>query len=124
MNTDNLVQMMQKGFHITLGAASFLVETATVQDSQQRDDNLAKLQSGDFNRLSEEWAVTGEQKEQEARTFVESLIPEGSFPGMPVNPNATSSQTSQHGPRVPVDIQNDLDVLMSELASIRTLLKD
>ncbi|MGK7888562.1 MAG: hypothetical protein AB4042_04460 [Leptolyngbyaceae cyanobacterium] len=124
MNTDNLVQMMQKGFHITLGAASFLVETATVQDSKQRDDNLAKLQAGDFNRLSEEWAVTGEQKEQEARTFVESLVPPGGFPGMPTDSNSASSSAAADGPKIPVDIQSDLDGLMSELAAIRSALKE
>ncbi|NEQ99574.1 MAG: hypothetical protein F6K30_23200 [Cyanothece sp. SIO2G6] len=124
MNTDNLVQMMQKGLHVTLGAASFLVETATTPDSQQRDDNLTKLQTGDFNRLSEEWAVTGEQKEQEARTFVETLIP-NDFMGMQSDATrSTSGQSGQHGPSVPADIQNDLEVLMSTLGDIRAGLKD
>ena len=122
MNTDNLVQMMQKGFHITLGATSFLFETATAQDQQQRDDNLAKLQSGNFDRLSEEWAVTGEQKEQEARTFLESVMPQGPFPGMPTG--ASSEQNSAPGPVVPSDIQADLQAIMSELAAIRELIQE
>ncbi|NET09721.1 MAG: hypothetical protein F6K09_38480 [Merismopedia sp. SIO2A8] len=122
MNTDNLVQMMQKGFHITLGAASFLVETATSTDQQQRDDNLAKLQSGNFDRLSEEWASLGEQKEQEGRTFVESIVP-GGFPGMPTDSSPVSQPTAG-GPTIPADIQQDLQTIMTELTAIRESLKE
>ncbi|MGB3495628.1 MAG: hypothetical protein WBA57_23060, partial [Elainellaceae cyanobacterium] len=60
MNSENIVQLVQKGFHVTLGATSFFVET--LQDSQKRDENVAKL-SGDFTILSEEWAVEGAKKE-------------------------------------------------------------
>lgn len=122
MNTDNVVQMMQKGFHITLGAASFLVDTAVTPSQQQRDDNLTKLQAGDFERLSEEWAVTGEQKEKEARTFVESVLPTGAFPGMPVDQGAEMTTTA--GPSVPLDIQQDLEAMITELSEIRNELRN
>ena len=129
MNTDNLVQMMQKGFHVTLGAASFLVDTAVTPSEEQRNANLSKLQSGNFDSLTEEWAVTGEQKEQEAKTFVESVIPKDSFSNIPFpdfspstsNPPAAPNVT---GPTVPTDIQNDLEALTTELSEIRAALRN
>ena len=129
MNTDNLVQMMQKGFHVTLGAASFLVDTAVTPSQEQRNTNLSKLQSGNFESLTEEWAVTGEQKEQEARTFVESVLPPENFPnmpfpGFPTPPSSSAGTASTSGPTVPTDIQQDLDALMTELSEIRAALRN
>lgn len=128
MNTDNLFQMMQKGFHVTLGAASFLVDTAVTPSQEQRDANLSKLQSGNFDSLTEEWAVTGEQKEQEAKTFVESVIPKDSFPdisfpGFSQSESSTSTSTATNGPKVPNDIQDDLEILTTELSEIRAALR-
>ena len=129
MNTDNLVQMMQKGFHVTLGAASFLVDTAVTPSQEQRNANISKLQSGNFESLTEEWAVTGEQKEKEAKTFVESVIPKDSFPDMPfpnfsTSPSSTSPAQSTSGPSVPTDIQEDLEALTTELSEIRAALRN
>ena len=128
MNTDTLFQMMQKGFHITLGAASFLVDTAVTPSQEQRDTNLSKLQSGNFESLTEEWAVTGEQKEQEAKTFVESVIPTDSFPDIPFpgfskSESNASTSTATSSPNVPNDIQNDLETLTTELSEIRAALR-
>lgn len=129
MNTDNLFQMMQKGFHVTLGAASFLVDTAVTPSQEQRDANLSKLQSGNFDSLTEEWAVTGEQKEQEAKTFVESVIPKDSFPDIPFpgfskSDSSTSTSTATNGLNVPNDIQDDLEILTTELSEIRAALRN
>ena len=129
MNTDNIVQMMQKGFHVTLGAASFLVDTAITPSQEQRDANLSKLQSGNFDSLTEEWAVTGEQKEQEAKTFVESVMPKDSFPDIPfpgfsTSASSSSPSTTTSGPSVPTDIQNDLEALTTELSEIRAALRN
>lgn len=127
MNTDNFVQMMQKGFHVTLGAASFLVDTAVTPSQEQRDTNISKLQSGNFESLTEEWAVTGEQKEQEAKTFVESVIPQGTLPDMPFPGFSTNSSsettTATSGPAIPTDLQQDLEALMTELSEIRATLR-
>ena len=71
MNPDNLTQIIQKGFHLTLGATSFFMET--LQNSSKRDENLNKLNS-DFNQLTEEWAQRGEMTEREARNFVDTIL--------------------------------------------------
>lgn len=71
MNADSLTQMLQKGLHVTLGAASSLVEA--LQNPQQREENLDKIQS-QLNQLAEEWAEKGAVTEQEARNFVDTLL--------------------------------------------------
>ncbi len=120
MNSENIVQFVQKGFHVTLGATSFLVET--IQDSQKRDENVAKL-GGDFTVLSEEWAAEGAQKELEARQFVETVLgqPSGS-PGNFSNPSNFSS-TPSSSPNVANPLYQDLRDLTYQLAAIRTELE-
>jgi hypothetical protein len=51
--------------------ATSLVEA--IQDPQKREANLSKLQQ-EWNQLSEAWVVKGETTEQEARSFVNSLL--------------------------------------------------
>ena len=72
MNSDNLTQMLQKGFRVTLGATSFVIDT--LQDSQKRDENLSKLKSENLSQLTEEWAQQGELTEREARNFVDTIF--------------------------------------------------
>ncbi len=97
---------------MTLGASSALVES--LQDPQQRDYILAKLQQ-DFPGLTEELAAKGEITEQEARKFVDSVM------------NQQGSSTSQgsgrsipiSGPSASPDIQTDLKALTHQLAELR-----
>ncbi|MGF1513115.1 MAG: hypothetical protein ACFB5Z_05390 [Elainellaceae cyanobacterium] len=128
MNPDTLTETIQKGFRVTLGAASFLAET--LQNSQKRDQNLDKLRVENLSELSEEWAVEGAQKEQEARNFVESVIGQStsagpsasSGPNGPAMPTVPTNSASEGGPSaggVPVNIQMELDLLKSQLIEIR-----
>lgn len=117
MNTDSLVQFVQKGFHVTLGAANFVAET--IQNPQKRDENIAKLNS-DFNALSEEWAIEGEKKEQEARQFVETLMGQSNGSAQSTGSSGfSSSAASDSNLVVPSTITQDLKVLTEQLASIR-----
>ncbi len=117
MNTDSLVQFVQKGFHVTLGAANFVAES--IQSPQKRDENIAKLNS-DFNALSEEWAMEGEKKEQEARQFVETLVGQSSGSTQSTGSSGfSSSVSSDSSPSVPSTITQDLKELTEQLASIR-----
>ncbi|NJN88310.1 MAG: hypothetical protein HC881_21000, partial [Leptolyngbyaceae cyanobacterium SL_7_1] len=86
MNPDTLIQTMQKGFRTSIGAAAYVVDL--VQNPDQRDQNLERLKT-DFNQLVEEWAIKGETTEQEARTFVETMMNQSSRPPNP--PSATYS---------------------------------
>ncbi len=124
MNPDTLTETIQKGFRLTLGAASFLAET--LQDDRKRDENLSKLRVENFSTLSDEWAVEGAQKEQEARSFVESVIGQAasSGPNMPtVSTPPTSSSSAAAAGGIPTEIQIDLNLLKNHLAEIRSELE-
>ncbi|NER02634.1 MAG: hypothetical protein F6K17_08345 [Okeania sp. SIO3C4] len=113
MNPDNLTQLLQKGFRVTLGATSFFIET--VQDSTKRDENLNKL-SGDFNQLTEEWADRGEMTEQEARNFVDTILNQQNSQ---VNTDSTTVSSGPTSTFVSSDVQEDLLELTQEIADLR-----
>ncbi|MEB3357206.1 MAG: hypothetical protein VKK04_10795 [Synechococcales bacterium] len=120
MNPDTITESIQKGFRVTLGAASFLVET--IQDPVRRDENLAKLQNSDFAVLSEEWAIEGEKREQEARSFVDSVIAQQQGN----QPNGSATNISSGMPSsvtIPIDLQSDLRELIVQLAELRVELQ-
>ncbi|MEB3339801.1 hypothetical protein [Okeania sp.] len=118
MNPEDLTQIVQKGFRVTLGATSFFFET--LQDSSKRDENLNKLNS-DFNQLTEEWVKRGEMTEQEARNFVDTILNQQNSQ---VNVDSTTSSYSSSNPAsnsgiVESDIQRDLLELTKEIANLR-----
>ncbi len=109
MNPDTLAQLVQKSVHITLGATTTAVES--IQDPQKRQENLSKLNLG-WDTLSEEWAQKGQQTEQEARAFVDTLWTQrGTTPADP------TSATSQ--PTASPQVQQDIQELTEQLASLR-----
>ena len=117
MNPDNLTEIIQKGFRVTLGATSFFMET--LQDSSKRDENLNKLNS-DFNQLTEEWAERGEITEREARNFVDTILNQQNQNGQ-ANTNSITVRSSpiSNSGFVQSDIQKDLLELTQEIANLR-----
>lgn len=71
MNAEHLTGLLHKGFHVTLGATSSLIEL--LQDPYKRNENLGKIQS-QFSELTDEWAEKGKMTEQEARNFVDTIL--------------------------------------------------
>ena len=72
MNNNNfLLETAQKGFRITVGAATSLIET--VQNPQKRSEAISQIQS-ELNQKAQEWAQKGEITEQEAQAFVNNLL--------------------------------------------------
>lgn len=119
MNSDNLLQFVQTGFRVTLGATTSLVES--IQDTQKREHNLALLQS-DVNLLIQELAQKGEVTEQEARTFVDSIL----TPKNPASTQTTGSSSytaSTPSPVAPPDVQMDLQELTAQIAALRAELE-
>jgi polyhydroxyalkanoate synthesis regulator phasin len=112
MNSETLIQNLQKGYRVTIGATASVIES--LQDSQRREENFAKLRS-DPNQLIEELAVKGETTEQEARRFVDSLF------SQPSTPSAAPSSAPM--PPQTVAIQQDLQDLTAQLAAIRAELE-
>ena len=85
MNSDTIVEQLQKGFRVTLGATASLVEV--LQDPSKRDENIAKL-SQEWSQLSADWAEKGEVTEQEARSFVDTILTQRQ--GTPSDPSPDS----------------------------------
>jgi len=112
MNTEEILQTAQKGFHITLGATATLIES--LQDAQKREENAAKLRQ-DWQTLSEELALKGRTTEQEARVFVDSIM------NRQTQSSSTSTSTSPaaSGPAAPPEVQQDIQSLTEQLASLR-----
>jgi polyhydroxyalkanoate synthesis regulator phasin len=126
MNSDNLTEMLQKGFRVTLGATSFMIET--LQDSQKRDENLAKLKSENLSQLTDEWAQQGELTEREARNFVDTIftgttnqntVQTPADADAPINTPATPAAESD--PKLEIqELTAQMAALRAELAKLRT----
>ncbi|MGA7935713.1 MAG: hypothetical protein WCA35_19340 [Kovacikia sp.] len=116
MNSDTIVQLLQKGFRVTLGATATLVEV--LQNPQKREENLAKLRM-EWSQLSEEWAEKGEVTEQEARNFVDSFLSKQREPTAAGNSEAASPSYPAGTPAAPPDIQIELQELTAQIATIR-----
>lgn len=113
MNPDNLIQLVQKGFRVTLGATASAIES--VQDAQKRDRNLELLRT-DVNQLVEEFADKGAVTEVEARTFVDSMLAQRN--NQPVAPTAGDTPTATQTV-APPNVQLELQELTAQIAAIR-----
>lgn len=116
MNSDNPIDLLKKGFHVTLGATSSLVES--LQDPVKREENLAQFRVSptDFVEiLAEKGAVT----EVEARKFVDSMVSQYA-------PNAasvpTTAASTPNPPSIDPTLQLELKDLTKQLAEIRAQL--
>jgi polyhydroxyalkanoate synthesis regulator phasin len=117
MDTTDLTQQLQRGLRVALGATAAIVES--FQDPRKRDENLAKLRL-EWHELSEEWARKGEQTEQEARGFVDTVF------GQQPTTSGTSSSASSPSAAVTTtspDIQVDIQELTAQIAAMRAELE-
>ncbi|MFZ1029076.1 MAG: hypothetical protein WAN66_22980 [Limnoraphis robusta] len=120
MNADNLTQIIHQGFRVTLGATSSMIEM--LQDSQKRSENLEKIQS-QWTQLAEEWAEKGEQTEQEARKFVDTLLEQqtNSATTEPTASTYSSPMTTTTSVSVsqPTNSAQELQELTAQIAALR-----
>ncbi|MBD1927897.1 hypothetical protein H6F74_16840 [Trichocoleus sp. FACHB-90] len=121
MNSDNLFDLVHKGFRVTLGATASLVES--VQDPQKREQNLELLKT-DSNLLLEQLAQKGETTEQVARSFVDSLItPTDRTESTPTYGTPSSTVTTSTTSVAQQDVQIELQELTAQIAAMRTELE-
>jgi polyhydroxyalkanoate synthesis regulator phasin len=116
MNSDNLVQTIQKGFRVTLGATTSLIES--LQDSQKWNENLSKLNQPNWQQLADELAEKGEQTEREARSFVDNLMAQQNAQSQ-TSGSASSSTTPTTSP----EIQQEIQDLTAQIAALRSELE-
>ncbi|NCJ08581.1 hypothetical protein GS597_19120 [Synechococcales cyanobacterium C] len=111
METNNPMELLRKGFHVTLGATTSLVES--VQDPQKREENLAELQLG-FDELTQLWAAKGEVTELEGRQMLDNLM---------AQQQSTSADSTAYGvtgtTATTALLQEQLKELTVQLAAIR-----
>lgn len=115
MNPDMVTEFLKKGFHVTLGATTSVVES--LQDSQKREENISQLNLG-FDQLSQIWAEKGEITESEARKMIDSMATQY---GVNANPMSSGSSTSSSAtsPSIDPSLQQELKTLTNQLANIR-----
>ncbi|MGL5192995.1 MAG: hypothetical protein ACRC8Y_05275 [Chroococcales cyanobacterium] len=128
MNPDNVMEFLQTGFRVGVGATASLLES--IQDPQKREENLADLKL-DASDLTKKWAEKGELTEREARNFVDTLMDhqrspsEPSSSATPPGPNSeppSSPPTSATNPEVYQDLQDltaQISALRSELENLQ-----
>lgn len=121
MNSDNLTQLLQQGFRLTLGATASLVET--LQDPQKRFENLTQLRA-ELEQLATEWVAKGEMTEQDARRFVDDFLQQLSNQQSNSTPEPSSSSATHPTIEVaPPEVQLELQELTAQIAAIRSELE-
>ncbi|MGB3291842.1 MAG: hypothetical protein WBB01_02490 [Phormidesmis sp.] len=121
MNPDTLIELLQKGYRVTLGAASTAVEA--VQDPQQTADEFGAIGT-DFQRLADKLEVRGALTEKEARNFVEGMMsqmPESFRANFPMSETSSTPKTvtTVATPVVDTQLQAEVESLTAELIAIR-----
>ena len=113
-NSNNLLQVLQDGFHITLGATVSLVET--VQDPQKRSDSFSEFQT-QWQQYAQEWSEKGQTTEQEARRFVEQFMNQQQEQGS--SPSSTTTPSPSSGTS-----QSEIEELTQEITTLRQELEE
>ena len=115
MNFDTFTNLIQKGFHISLGAAASAVEA--IQDPQKASQKFSDIGT-DFNRLADELEVKGSTTEKEARDFVDNLTQQMPNP-FQSTPASSSTITTVATPVADNGVQAEIKALTEQLTLIR-----
>jgi len=123
MNTDSIIELLQKGYRVALGAGSTAVEA--IQDPQRTSDEFSAIGT-DWERLADKLEVRGALTEKEARDFVEgvsSQLPEP-FRGVASGfgssaPTEPPTVTTVATPVVDTELQAEVASLTAELVAMR-----
>jgi polyhydroxyalkanoate synthesis regulator phasin len=119
MNANNLFQVVQQGFRITVGATTSLLET--IQDPQKRAETISELQT-ELSQKTREWAEKGEITEHEARRMLDNLFRQR---GWQTNSETTRtrSETGATSYSTAKNVESDLQELTEQIIALRTELE-
>ncbi|BAW95458.1 hypothetical protein NIES970_03640 [[Synechococcus] sp. NIES-970] len=115
----NFLELIQKGFHVTVGAAATLVET--IQDPMKREVTITGFRT-ELQSRAEEWSEKGEMTEQEARKFLEKIFQQGKTAGAPGDQEIVTTATEVKDGELQTELKNlteQIITLKSELAALR-----
>ncbi|MEC4892583.1 MAG: hypothetical protein SAL07_20755 [Oscillatoria sp. PMC 1051.18] len=121
MNSNNFLELLQKGFLATVGATASAIETW--QDEHQREAILSQL-SNQLEQKVREWTEKGKLTEQEARKIIDGLF----------NRQSSSTATTETTPtskNVPIktevgdpQVDAELRSLIEQIVALRTELEN
>ncbi len=121
MNSNILLDLLQTGFRVSLGATTSLVET--VQNPQKREESLSQLRSQLSERIAE-WAQKGEITEQEARKLIEQLWRQQNNPDRsPATGTPSDAVTTPQPTSTSPKVNSEIEELTAQIAAIRTELE-
>jgi polyhydroxyalkanoate synthesis regulator phasin len=131
MDTIDLEKLFQRGYYVTLGATSSLIEV--IQDPTKRDENLKRL-GLTFDEITQDLAEKGVTVEAEARSYLDSLIaqqvngtaPKSSENGDLTTVNTTAQTVVDNGEaksKVNANMRNEIQELTEQLATLRSELE-
>ncbi len=138
MDTIDLSKLMQRGYYVTLGATSSLLEV--LQDPIKREENL-KMLGRSFDEVTQELADKGVTTEAEARSFVDNFIAQqvtGSSTKPPESTGLTTVTTTAStvddsvaedlgdnlaDKKVKASMRDEIQELTQQLASLRSELE-
>ena len=119
MNNNNLIQAVQQGFRIAIGATADCVET--LQDPQKRAETFSELKT-EFSQKTQKWSEKGEITEQQAKEFVENLMNQRGWSRNGTSTGTSSSTSTTTGSNINSDIQElteEIIALKLELEKLR-----
>jgi len=131
MDTIDLEKLFQRGYYVTLGATSSLIEV--IQDPIKREENLKRL-SLTFDEITQELAEKGVTVEAEARSYVDSFIAQ-KVNGTADQPNESGDLTTVNTTAQTVDdngdakskvnanMRDEIQELTEQLATLRSELE-
>ncbi|AGF50868.1 sll0982 [Synechocystis sp. PCC 6803] len=113
-NNSTLLDTIQQGFRITVGATASLVET--LQDPQKRQGTFQDLQQ-EWDQRASQWAQKGTTTETEARQYVDQLLAQWrqSLP----NPLSKTTATGSNNIIDFATAKRELDRLTEEIATLK-----
>ncbi|MBD2316110.1 hypothetical protein [Phormidium tenue] len=136
MDTIDLEKLFQRGYYVTLGATSSLLEV--IQDPTKREENLKRL-GRSFDEITQELAEKGVTTEAEARSYVDKFIAQqvnGSSTtsesaglttvtttAKTVEDNVTDSVSEQSNQSVKASMRDEIKELTEQLAGLRSELE-
>jgi DNA phosphorothioation-dependent restriction protein DptG len=137
MDTIDLEKVVQRGYYVTLGATSSLIEV--IQDPIKREENL-KMLGKTFDEITQALAEKGVTTEAEARSYVDSFIAqqvsgksstESDSSGLTtvtttaktVDENASDNDAEKSNQKVKASMRDEIAELTQQLASLRSELE-
>lgn len=107
---NNLINVVQQGFRIAIGATADCVET--LQDPQKRAETLSELQT-ELSQKTQQWSEKGEVTEQQAKEFMENLMSQRGWSTNRAS-TSTSNSTSTNS-----NINSDIQELTEEIIALK-----